>query len=194
MNKQKKNVGIALGCSLVALSSVAFAATVPTLGGYLSRGVDSMCYYVDSSAEKYVSYINKGINRWTNSGYSPSDFINMTAVSSNYATDVDYYAKAHNDCVIKDALAETFFFNSSAQEVYSSKPYYFAEITINNDTYVDLTSFQKIGTAAHELGHAFGLSENNNNTNMIMCQLGSGRTVNTVNSAEYAKVVDIYGG
>lgn len=193
MKKKLLNIGIISACCTLAMSSAAFAL-VPKIGGYLSRGVDNMCYYVDSTASEYTSYINTGINRWTNSGHSPSDFINMTAVSSNYATDVDYYGYPGEDFLILSAIAQTEFFSSSGVNGSGLVPYYYAEIRINEDNISDLTSFQKIGTMAHELGHAMGLAENNSNRSSIMCQLSSGRTVNTVSAEDYATVVDIYGG
>ena len=191
MKKKLLNIGIISTCVTLALSGSAFAI-VPTIGGYLSRGVDDMCYYVDSSANAYTSYINTGINRWANSGYSPRHFINMTAVSSNYATDVDYYAMDAEDMLVYGAIAETLFYSSSGVCLSGNSPYYYAEISINNDIISQCTSFEKIGTMAHELGHAMGLDENNSNPNSIMCQLGSGRTVNTVSSEDYATVVGIY--
>ena len=193
MKKKMIKIGIISACCTLAMSTVALAA-VPVIGGYLSRGVDSMCYYVDSTASSYTSYINTGINRWTNSGYSPSDFINMTAVSLNYATDVDYYAQGMDDFIIVSCLAETTYFSSTGSETSGVRPYYYSEIRINNDTIGSCTSYEKIGTMAHELGHAPGLDENNTNTSSIMCQLGSGRTVNTVSAEDYATVVSIYGG
>lgn len=193
MKKKMLNIGILSACCTLAMSNVAFAL-VPTIGGYFSRGVSNMCYYVDSSASSYTSNINTGINRWTNSGYSPSNYINMTAVSSNYATHVDYYAQEPEDCISAYIIAETSFFSSSGTNGSGTVPYYYAEITINKGEFPDLTSFEKIGTMAHEFGHALGLDENNSNTSSIMCQLGAGRTVNRVNSEDYATVVNIYGG
>lgn len=191
MKKKLLNIGIISTCVTLALSGSVFAL-VPTVGGYLSRGVDNMCYYVDSSANSYTSYINTGINRWTNGGHSPSDFINMTAVSSNYATDVDYYAVNAEDMYASGAIAETWYFSSSGSSVSGLVPYYYSEISINKDVIGNCTSFEKIGTMAHEFGHAMGLDENNRNTSSIMCQLGSGRTVNTVSAEDYATVVSIY--
>lgn len=193
MKKKILSVGIISACCTFVMSNMAFAA-VPVVGGKLSRGVSSMCYYVDSTASSYTSYINTGINRWTNSGYSPSNFIRMTAVSSNYATAVDYYAKNYFDFVVPSCLAETSYYTSSGSGCGGVSPYYYAEIVINNDNIVDITSYEKIGTLAHEFGHAMGLDENNSDTSKIMCQLGYGRTVNTVSAEEYAKVVSIYGG
>lgn len=191
MKKKILKIGIISACCTLALSNVAFAL-VPTIGGYLQRGVDSMCYYVDSTASSYTSYINTGISRWTNGGHSPSDFINMTAVSSNYATDVDYYAQPEEDFILAFSIAETSFFSSSGISGSGSVPYYYSEIRINTDEFPSRTSFQKIGTMAHEFGHAMGLAENNSNTSSIMCQLSSGRTVNTVSNEDYATVVSIY--
>jgi len=193
MKKKILNIGIISTCCALAMSNVAFAL-VPTIGGYLSRGVGKMCYYVDSSANSYTSYINTGINRWTNSGYSPSNFIKMTAVSSNYATDVDYYAVNEDDMLYPLAIAITDYYTSSGSGTTGLVPYYYAEITINKDEIGYCTNYEKIGTMAHELGHALGLEENNSNTSSIMCQLSSGRTVNTVSSEDYATVVNIYGG
>lgn len=193
MKKNILKVGMLAACCTLAMASSAFAL-VPRLGGYLSRGVDAMCYYVDSSASSYTSYINTGISRWTNNSHSPSDYINMTAVSSNYATDVDYYGLDEDDLYSSGSLAETYYFNSSGIEASDSRPYYFSEIAINKQLFPTCTSYQKIGTMAHELGHSMGLDENNSNTSSIMCQLSSGRTVNTVNSEDYATVVYIYGG
>ena len=129
MKKKILKVGMISACCTLAMSAVAFA-TVPVIGGYLSRGVDRMCYYVDSSASTYTSSINTSISRWTNGGHSPSDFINMTAVSSNYATDVDYYAKDMMDMISVGALAETTYFTSSGLECMGTVAYYFCEISI----------------------------------------------------------------
>ena len=193
MKKNIAKIGILAACTTLAMASSAFAL-VPTNGGYLTRGVSKMCYYVDSSASSYTSYINTGINRWTNSGYSPSNFIKMTAVSSNYATDVDYYGLDSDELYTGGAYAETYYFGSTGVQASGTQPYYFSEIAINKDIFPLCSNFEKIGTCAHEFGHAMGLDENNSNTSSIMCQTGAGRTVNTVNSEDYATVVYIYGG
>jgi predicted Zn-dependent protease len=118
----------------------------------------------------------------------------MTAVSSNYATDVDYYAVNEDDFLYGMAIAVTEFYTSSGYGATGLSPYYYAEITINKDEISYCSNYEKIGTMAHELGHAMGLAENNSDTSSIMCQLSSGRTVNTVSSEDYATVVNIYGG
>ena len=191
MKRNILNIGILSTCCTLALSSTAFAL-VPTIGGYMSRGVDNMCYYVDSTASAYTSYINTGISRWTNGGHSPSDFINMTAVSSNYATAVDYYGQTEDEFLSGYSFAETVYYMSNGANTSGLGSYYYAEILINKDSIANCTSFEKIGTMAHEFGHAMGLAENNGNPSSIMCQLGAGRTVNTVSNEDYATVVSIY--
>lgn len=64
-----------------------------------------------------------------------------------------------------------------------------------------MTSTERIGTIAHELGHAFGLTHNNrvNNggdpaeTDHIMCTYGDGRTTTYVHEEEYEEVLRING-
>lgn len=194
MKKKILNVGIVSLSLVLALSGISMAASIPVIGGKFERGVSAMCYYVDSSASAYTTYINTGINRWTHSGYSPTNFIKMTAVSSNKATEVDYYGLDPLELLVYSAIAETTFFSSSGMAGSGVVPYYYTEISINNTRFPRETSDDKIGTMAHEFGHALGLSENNSDPSRIMCQLGSGRTTNTVTVEEYAKVVEIYGG
>ncbi len=60
----------------------------------------------------------------------------------------------------------------------------FAEIHINKPIINSLSSYDQQGTIIHEFGHAWGLAHNQTNPNSIMCQLGSGRKVNTVQQVD----------
>ena len=73
------------------LSSSVFAMT-PTYANdaKFTRGVGNCCYYVDSSASGYTSAISSAAYNWENTGYGWNP-IYMTAVSSNYATHMDFY-------------------------------------------------------------------------------------------------------
>ena len=49
-----------------------------------------------------------------------------------------------------------------------------------------------ISVFAHEIGHCFGLNENNTNSKSIMCQAGYGRRVTSVQSCDFAGVHRLY--
>lgn len=50
----------------------------------------------------------------------------------------------------------------------------------------------KKATAAHELGHVFGLAENNSNPYSIMCQNASGRKVSVPMYVDLIQVRNMY--
>lgn len=59
--------------------------------------------------------------------------------------------------------------------------WYYAEIYVNDPEFCDdsFTNTQAQGTLAHEIGHTFGFKESSNKYS-IMCQIGVGRMVHTV--------------
>lgn len=65
-------------------------------------------------------------------------------------------------------------------------------IELNYDEYGSLSSFNKKGTMSHEFGHALGLAHDNSNPNVIMCQLGSGRVVNSAQSDDLNGISFLY--
>lgn len=183
-------------CSTILLSSVVFA-DVPRNYFELQRGISRMCYYVDSSANDYVDLINTGIRRWTQSGYSPSGVITMIPVSSTSATDVDIYVEPSHYFSSSTILGKTYFFTKNGVQFpeyppYPADSYYYTEIHLHEENVEARGDIEWIGTTAHEIGHVFGLAENNDEPDHIMCQTGSGRTTSTVHSEEYAMVISLY--
>ena len=82
----------ALGCSVFAMT--------PTYenDAKFTRGVGNCCYYIDGTASGYSSNIVSAANNWEDTGYGWNP-IYMTAVSSNYATHMDFYSRTSSQDV-----------------------------------------------------------------------------------------------
>lgn len=174
---------------MMALSSNVFASIF--LGGKLERGVGKMYYYVDSSANGYVTLINNAVNNWIDTGYGWNP-IYMYPVASNYATDVDFYAK-YGDEISANVLARTSFYNTNEIGVnpYISN-WFFAKVEINSPTINKYNSTIQQGTITHEIGHAFGLDHQNENPNSIMCQMSVPRVVQRVGQVSHNAINTLY--
>ncbi|MBO5477937.1 MAG: hypothetical protein J6A15_09330 [Clostridia bacterium] len=181
-------------CVFVCMIFISFKKTYASslfIGGKLERGVSNMNYYVDSSANGYTSLINAAVNNWVDTGYGWNP-IYMNPVSSNYATDVDFYAR-YGDEISEGILARTSCYNINEASVNpSTSNWFFAKIEINVPTISNYSSYVQQGTIAHELGHAFGLDHQNNNVNSIMCQVGNGRVVQTVDQTSHNAINTLY--
>lgn len=151
--------------SFCIISCDVFAMT-PTFtnDAKFTRGVSNCCYYVDSTASGYTSNINSAANNWVDTGYGWNP-IYMTAVSSNYATHMDFYGRTpSSDSYLSDSVVGyTSFWNSNGTLVTAKKDipsynYFYTEIVMNlssSDSY-------DIRAAKHEMGHAFGLGHTEN--------------------------------
>lgn len=157
----------------------------------LKEGVGNICYYIDSSASSYTSIINSAINNWVDTGYGWNP-IYVTPVSSNYATDIDFYLR-YGDDMSADILGRTTYYNINEGIVnqYNTN-WFFAKIELNASSLGGYSNDIKQGTTAHELGHAFGLDHQDYNRYSIMCQLGCGRLVNTVDQTSHNAINALY--
>lgn len=123
-----------------------------------SRGVKNTCYYVNSTANAYVSRINSAARSWA----VLDNKINNTAVSSNKGTHIDIYGKyiGSDQWLDEQTLAYVYFYDENAKPILQAiddEPrinYYYVEMIINRSNAKLITS----GTIAHEMGHAYGLS------------------------------------
>lgn len=191
-----KKILMLISAVIVLSLNVAFAS-VPRNYFELQRGISRMCYYVDESADDYVSLINTGIKRWTQSGYTPTGAITMIPVSSTSATDVDIYVEPEHYFSSSTLLGKTYYYTQSGVQFpeyapYPASSYYYTEVYLNEDALERSGNNEWIGTMAHEMGHVFGLADNNSEVDHIMCQTGYGRTTSYVHLEEYAMVISLY--
>lgn len=176
------------------LSSSVFAMTPTyTNDAKFNRGVGNCCYYVDGSASGYTNQINDAAYNWENTGYGWNP-IYMTAVSSNYATHMDFYGRtpSTDSYLSNTAAAYTSFWNSNSTLVVS-KPnfptydYFYTEIVLNTNN----NGSYDYRTAKHEMGHAFGLNHYANSYSIMFPSL-IGMYVTTVQQCDHDTINYLY--
>lgn len=179
---------VTIAIILLAFSSKIYAATQPPLLPYdLIWNIESYRYYVDSSASGYTTPIANAANNWVYTGCGYNRLYPNTQTTNITNSAVDIYGYSAND----GRNAYTSFFartNGYTGNAYSVSPYshnwLYNEIKLNTASISSYSSNLKQGVVAHEFGHAFGLDENNTNTQSIMCQMGAGRAVYTVQQVD----------
>jgi len=189
-----KKIYIFLTVLALLFSGVAFART-PTYpnDAKFTRGVSNTCYYVDGTASAYTDQINSAANNWEVTGYGWNP-IYMTAVSSNYATHMDFYsATPSTDAYLNSTVAAyTSFWNTNSTLVTEKTNvptynYFYTEIMFNSS---DSSSYD-YRIAKHEMGHAFGLSHYANSYSIMHPGL-AGMYVSTVQQTDHDTINYLY--
>lgn len=171
----------------IGIAQVNAAVEPPLLGGNLIWNIESIYYYVTPSAEKYASNISQSAYNWCYTGYGFNRL--YPNARTYYITDsaMDIYSYNYPD----GQNGGTSFI--ARTNVWSGDPYYvdpatqnwlFNEIYLNDYYLLPKSNNQRQATITHEMGHAFGLDENNGNQYSIMCQEGAGRQVYTVQQVD----------
>ena len=193
-NKLKRMTFITLTLATCIGGGSIFART-PTMPNDVrfSRGVSNCCYYIDWTASSYQNQIVSASNNWVDTGYGWNP-IYMTAVSSNYATHIDFYGRnTGSDSYLNDTtLGYTSFWNTdgtltSQKGQTPTYNYFYTEIVFNTG----LSDSYDYRTAKHEMGHAFGLMHMQSSYS-IMCPTIIDMKVSTVQQCDHDSINYLY--
>lgn len=182
---------LSLCAMLIILLSItsSVSAFIP-IGDYqLSGGANNILYYIDSEALEYKDSISYGIQYWNNKVSTVS--VARTTTKSYSRCDCywgDYFPYD------PDVIAATSFLLNNQYIYPEDSNWYWCEIRFNSEVYNydEMTYFNRKGTSCHEYGHVLGLNDDNNYPTHVMCQLGSGRTVNSPSYNDVLGVTLIY--
>lgn len=190
-NKIVKNIAISiLTLSLFLSSSLSvFAADYYTFndhvlnGGVGNYGVNNRYYFITASASTYSSSFQTAMSDWiyTTSRLGVTTPISYVQTTTQSSSVLDVYAVKLP--ITDTTLAYTDFIRNGSEIDPYTQNWGWNKVTFN----ITICATTNIGTAAHEIGHAFGLAHNNSNVYSIMCQTGSGRKVSQ------AQVCDLNG-
>lgn len=163
-------------------------------GGVGSWGVADRYYYVFEGAQGYTSAIPNAVTDWSNTGTrigvtTPVTWLKTTSQSASvmFIHAANYFGSGSG------IIAETDFWTSGGAEVdeYSSN-WHHGRIRLNTPVFESLSTYKREGSVAHEMGHVMGLDENNSKPGSVMCQLGSGRTVNNAQKDDANGINHLY--
>jgi hypothetical protein len=130
---------------------------------YMTSGVKGY-YYIDSSAKKYKSIIDKAINNWNNAKNSP---VNFKPTTVKEKADIEFYYTDFAPWKVKDFIAADTLYYKSGKEVHPyEQNWSWAKIRLDKGNFdgwfLPLDDFQKQATVTHEIGHAMGLAHYGN--------------------------------
>lgn len=163
---------------VVIFAAPALTATAtepPLLSGNLTWDIENINYFLTGTATIYATNISAAANNWVYTGHGYNRLWPNTRTYSQTYSAIDLYG--YNRVDGNNGYTE--FWNDS--QASPSSNYRYCRIYLNgNYTMGGTNNGLKNAVVAHEMGHVWGLNENNSNVNSIMCQAGSGRAVNTV--------------
>ena len=167
--------------------SVIAAGTIPPLLSHdLIWNIESVYYYINSSATSYATPIGSAAYNWVHTGYGWNNLYPNTRTYNISNSTIDIYGYNNVDGYngYTTFWART---NGHSGTAFAVDPdqndWLYNEIYLNGE-YLNTITKQR-ATTCHEMGHCFGLDENNTNQYSIMCQESAERQVNVVQQRDH---------
>lgn len=164
-------------------------------GGVGNYGNNSRYYFITPSASQYASHINTAINDWvhTTSSVGVTTPISIKKTSTQKSSVFDFHTEYIGGVYARAAhMLYQNEINLDNTPVSSWTNWGWNKIIFDSNNFNKLSSTNKTGTTAHEIGHALGLAHRENNTRSIMCSLKNGRTVSKCTAVDLNTINQLY--
>ena len=161
-------------------------------GGVGEYGEKIRYWYFNNNDYYYMSCAQCAMNAWMDTNVNKmADYICFKKTTDKNRAAIIISLCADGMCGYNGYTSHVLN-NSGVLPDYS--PWDTAYVAYNTTNgYIDSRSSELIiGVFAHEIGHAFGLNENNNNKNSIMCQWQENRFVTVPTSNDIWSAIAIY--
>lgn len=147
------------------------------IGYKLVSGVTYKKYYISSTASDFTSNIETAINQWMYP-IGMTNKINFTKTTDYMNSQMDVFAEYRSSGTHSNANGWTEFgYRNPPRQLTYPDSNYDGGIIYLNIYNVTANTTRTVGVIAHEMGHVFGLHENNANQYAVMCQEAYGRLV-----------------
>ena len=183
----KKLMNIILAVVLISVCAVSANAYViigkRLVGGVGNSGNNTRYYWLSNGAQNYTSTINAAMYSWNHTASTPGVttkiWFQPVASKTNSVMDIYIYNNTEG------ALGETFFYGTAHDNTSKINPIYvnwtWRKIYLYTNNFSATTLRSSSGhtlesTTAHEMGHVFGLNENNSKPSTIMAQATTRKT------------------
>jgi len=180
--KKKFALPLIVGILICTSSSTAFAYVTlnnHTLnGGVGNYGYNNRYYYITSSASKFTGDIQTAMNKWicTTSRLGITTPISYVQTGTQSASVMDIYTQYLPNEPYDDVngWAESWIYSSHIDPW--GQNWGWNKIYLNSYQ-VSYNSERTRGVISHEMGHCFGLGDNNSNPYSVMCDEAHNRQV-----------------